>query len=154
MFPNLHVFTVPAFELLPNEIYYVRVRLGEVTPPSEGVGWAAPNVFFDGFATGADGGVVVRCNTPSRSASAGVDPLFTEQWHLVNTGQTAFADRGGLPGADLRMSATRAADLSGAGVKLAVVDSGIGNLPPGPRGQRCWTRVVQLRLRSYANRGR
>lgn len=128
VFPNLHVFTVPAFELVPNEIYYVRARLGEV--PSDGSGRGAPNIFFDGFATGADGAVVVRCNAPSRTASAGIDPLFTEQWHLLNTGQTAFSDRGGVPGADLRMSSTRAADLSGTGVKLAVVDSGLETCHP------------------------
>ena len=129
VFPQLHVFTVLAFELAPNEIYYVRARLGEAPPP-EGLGWAAPNIFFDGFATGADGRVVVSCNTPSRSASSGIDPLFTEQWHLLNTGQAAFSDRGGVPGADLRMANTRGAELSGAGVKLAIVDSGLETCHP------------------------
>ena len=130
VFANVHVFTILAFELGSNETYYVRAWLGEVPSPWEGLGSGGPNVFADGFATGDDGRVVVRCNTPARTASPGIDPLFSEQWHLVNTGQAAFSDRGGVAGADLRMSATRAADLSGAGVKLAVVDSGLETCHP------------------------
>ena len=129
LFLDPHVFVVPAVELSPDSAYYVRAYLGEEPSPAE-FGAEAPNVFFDGFVTDADGQVAVRCNAPSRTASVVGDPLFGEQWHLVNTGQAAFSDRGGSAGADLRMAGAVAADLSGAGVKLAVVDTGLETCHP------------------------
>src|SRR5690606_24376575 len=49
----------------------------------------------------------------------GADPLFAEQWHLVNDGQS-----GGTPGEDLNVAgAWQVAD--GTGVRVAIVDSGI-----------------------------
>ncbi len=53
------------------------------------------------------------------------DPLFPFQWHLCNTGQTAFAGYGGKPGEDLRLSRAMAEKLSGLGVIVAVIDSGL-----------------------------
>ena len=84
------------------------------------------NVVANSFATDAEGRLAVRCEAPERAPAAGAaDPLFDQQWHLVNTGQTAFSDRGGLAGADLRMTGAIGAGHDGAGVKLAVVDSGL-----------------------------
>ncbi len=53
------------------------------------------------------------------------DPLFAFQWHLNNTGQAAFSQSGGTPGEDLRMTQAIADKLSGLGVIIAVVDSGL-----------------------------
>lgn len=47
------------------------------------------------------------------------DPLFPQQWHLFNTGQS-----GGTPGIDLNMG-NLWADYSGKGVVVAVVDQGM-----------------------------
>ena len=84
------------------------------------------NVVFNGFATDASGRVAVRCEAPERTpAAAGTDPLFSQQWHLQNTGQTGFSDRGGTAGADIRMTSAIDTGRDGAGVKLAVVDTGL-----------------------------
>ncbi|HEY7726653.1 MAG TPA: S8 family serine peptidase [Anaeromyxobacteraceae bacterium] len=53
------------------------------------------------------------------------DPLLAQQWHLRNTGQTAYADLAGVAGNDLHLAATYAIGLTGAGVKVGVVDSGL-----------------------------
>jgi len=53
------------------------------------------------------------------------DPLLPFQWHLSNTGQTAFSKSAGTPGEDLRMIQAIADKLSGLGVIVAVVDSGL-----------------------------
>jgi len=126
---NVQVFPVPTTALAPNQVYYVRAYLGEA-PSAEEFGPGGPNEFFEGFTTDAEGRVVVWCEAPRRSASGGGDPLFHEQWHLANTGQAAFSDRGGVTGADLRMATTMAAERNGAGVKLAVVDTGLETCHP------------------------
>ncbi|MDY6939455.1 MAG: S8 family serine peptidase [Cyanobacteriota bacterium] len=52
------------------------------------------------------------------------DPLFADQWHLVNTGQT-----GGTPGADANIEL--AWDLAlGTGVTIAIVDDGLQHEHP------------------------
>ncbi|MFH0996934.1 MAG: S8 family serine peptidase [Pseudomonadota bacterium] len=53
------------------------------------------------------------------------DPLFAFQWHLRNTGQTAFSKSAGSPGEDLRMTQAIADKLSGLGVIVAILDSGL-----------------------------
>ncbi|MYF71661.1 MAG: S8 family serine peptidase, partial [Proteobacteria bacterium] len=84
------------------------------------------NLFLEGFATDAAGRVRTRCEAPDRApGAAGTDPLFAEQWHLVNTGQTAFSNRSGTAGADLRMGDAIGAGHNGEGVKLAVIDTGL-----------------------------
>ncbi len=47
------------------------------------------------------------------------DPLFSDQWHLLNTGQA-----GGLPGIDINVTGVWD-DYTGAGVRIGVVDDGI-----------------------------
>lgn len=47
------------------------------------------------------------------------DPLFSQQWHLVNTGQN-----GGRAGIDIRVQGAWA-DYSGRGILVAIVDDGI-----------------------------
>jgi subtilisin family serine protease len=53
------------------------------------------------------------------------DPLFPFQWHLQNTGQTAFSKSAGTPGEDLRMTQAITDKLSGLGVIMAVLDTGL-----------------------------
>ena len=70
--------------------------------------------------------IPTTCTGFSRDTRPGVpDPLLAQQWALRNTGQTAFADNGGVPGEDLNMTQTLAAGPTGAGVQVAVVDSGL-----------------------------
>src|SRR5690606_20390406 len=57
--------------------------------------------------------------TDPRPPASGADPLLPAQWHLANTGQS-----GGTPGEDLHVgNAWQSVD--GAGVRVAVIDSGI-----------------------------
>lgn len=129
-FGNIRIFRLPFADLAPSERYFFRAWLGE-PPPSFELGATYPNAVVNSFATNAEGRLAVRCEAPDRTPAAGAaDPLFDQQWHLVNTGQTAFSDRGGVAGADLRMTGAIGAGHSGAGVKLAVVDSGLEGCHP------------------------
>lgn len=65
-----------------------------------------------------------------RGAAIGVrlsnDPMALQQWYLENTGQNAYADVGGVIGASaLRVEAAYRWGVTGAGVKVAVLDSGL-----------------------------
>ena len=125
LFGGIHEFVLPLDRLAPNRSYFVRAYLGDA-PPAPDAGEQVRNVFIEGFATDADGRVRTRCEAPERTPGAsGTDPLFAEQWHLSNTGQTAFSNRAGTAGADLRMSGAIGAGQNGAGVKLAVIDTGL-----------------------------
>ena len=53
------------------------------------------------------------------------NPLAEQQWYLVNTGQAAYADTGGTAGEDLKVATAYRYGLSGSGVKVAIVDSGL-----------------------------
>ena len=53
------------------------------------------------------------------------DPLTFEQWHIKNTGQKAFSNSAGTPGEDMRMTRAIADQLSGLGVIMAIVDTGL-----------------------------
>ena len=52
-------------------------------------------------------------------------PLFGQQWALYNTGQAAFAAAGGVAGEDLNMAQALLDGPTGAGVRVAVVDTGL-----------------------------
>lgn len=118
-----HDFSLPLRRLAANEIYHVRAYLGD------GMGDADAPFAFDlfgfSFATNAEGRVVTRCRDPAGTGGAGSDPLFAEQWHLANTGQTAFSRSAGAVGADLQMNDAIDNGRNGRGVRLAVVDSGL-----------------------------
>jgi subtilisin-like proprotein convertase family protein len=58
--------------------------------------------------------------------ATGNDPLVPEQWHLKNSGQHAYSGSGGTPGADINVEPVYGLyGVTGAGVKVAVVDSGL-----------------------------
>ncbi len=53
------------------------------------------------------------------------DPLLRNQWHIQNTGATAFSSTLPTPGNDMNVAGAWAQGITGAGVKVAVVDSGL-----------------------------
>jgi len=68
--------------------------------------------------------VVVTC-TLGFSLATETDPLILQQWHLKNTGQKAFSDVAGTPGADINVDPVYGLGVSGVGVIAAVVDTGL-----------------------------
>lgn len=67
--------------------------------------------------------VAVLCGFSIATAS---DPLATQQWHLKNTGQSAFADGVGVVGMDINVDPVYSAlGFAGSGVIAAVVDTGL-----------------------------
>ena len=70
--------------------------------------------------------IPTTCTGFQRDTEPGTqDPLFAQQWSLDNTGQTSFAANGGVAGQDLNMRQTLADGPTGAGVQVAVVDTGL-----------------------------
>jgi len=69
--------------------------------------------------------VGVNCNDTFTIGSL-ADPLATQQWHLKNTGQNAFADGTGVVGIDINVEPVYSTfGLTGNGVIAAVVDTGM-----------------------------
>jgi subtilisin-like proprotein convertase family protein/subtilisin family serine protease len=69
--------------------------------------------------------VGVNCNNTFTIGSLS-DPLATQQWHLKNTGQNAFADTGGVMGMDINAEPVYSTfGFTGNGVITAVVDTGL-----------------------------
>ncbi len=120
-----YAFSLPLNRLASNASYFVRVYLHSAINGT-GDGQVDNGAFRFSFATNAGGKVVTRCEAPARAGgSTEPDPLFAEQWHLRNRGQTGFSGNRGVPGADLQMNAAIRNGLTGDGVKLAVVDTGL-----------------------------
>ncbi|MEM7182048.1 MAG: S8 family serine peptidase [Spirochaetota bacterium] len=59
------------------------------------------------------------CYSASSCNSSGSDPLFSDQWHLSNTGQS-----GGSSGEDINVSSVWSNNNMGQGIIVAVVDDG------------------------------
>lgn len=59
------------------------------------------------------------------STGSGTDPLLADQWHLVNTGQTAYSSSGGTAGEDIDLPGSVWSDVTGQGVTVAVLDTSI-----------------------------
>ena len=78
-----------------------------------------------GFGLTGDHVTAVRCRTPQRDETDGADPLFPQQWPLVNTGQNAFAQQGGSVGADLNMLESIDSEPAVHEARVAVVDTGL-----------------------------
>ncbi|WP_119396050.1 S8 family serine peptidase [Salinibius halmophilus] len=53
------------------------------------------------------------------------DPLYQYQWHLKNTGQTAFAENPGVAGYDVNVEPAHARGIHGVGITVHVVDDGL-----------------------------
>ena len=71
--------------------------------------------------------VTVTCPAPAGAFSIDTlnDPLALQQWHLRNTGQTAYADSAGVTGMDVNVDPVYGLSYDGNGVIVAVVDSGL-----------------------------
>jgi len=70
-------------------------------------------------------GVSVAC-VLGFSIAAAADPLASQQWHLLNAGQTGFADSPGIAGMDIHVDPVYSGfGYSGDGVSAAVVDTGM-----------------------------
>ena len=70
--------------------------------------------------------IPTTCTGFERDTEPGTrDPLFGQQWALRNTGQMSFAANGGVTGQDLNMTTTLVDGPTGAGVQVAVVDTGL-----------------------------
>lgn len=54
-----------------------------------------------------------------------VDPLLVNQWHIRNTGASAFSTVLPVAGNDMNVAGAWAAGYTGKGIKVAVVDSGL-----------------------------
>lgn len=70
------------------------------------------------------GGVVSVGGTEALSPVIPNDPLFADQWHLLNTGQAGPDGKPGLAGEDLRVTMAWN-HATGAGIRIAVVDDGL-----------------------------
>ena len=93
------------------------------SPLAAGVGGTATvTAAFDGQ-QGTATLTVVR--GPAIGVALGKDPLAPQQWYVVNTGQNGYADSNGKAGEDLKLSTAWRLGLTGAGVKVAIVDSGL-----------------------------
>ena len=120
-------------ELDAGETYYVLLRIYDDSDA------LAANEVTAGSYTGftLDGLKRVQhvCIEPGRgSVSGSPDPLFAEQWYLRNTGQTGYADNGGVIGEDLRMGDVLMDGPTGDGIRVAVVDRGLEICHPDLRG--------------------
>ncbi len=105
---------------------------GQVDVTSGGMASAPPAARVGGSGTvtaafgGQQGSATLRIvRGPPVGPLLGSDPLAGEQWYLVNTGQKAYSDNPGTAGEDLRLSNAQGLGLTGRGVKVAVVDSGL-----------------------------
>ncbi|MBF0351554.1 MAG: S8 family serine peptidase [SAR324 cluster bacterium] len=62
--------------------------------------------------------LVISENTP-------LDALYAQQWHIKNTGQSAYASVNGTSGEDIHMASALNNGYKGTGVNVAVVDTGL-----------------------------
>lgn len=107
-----------------NTSYYGFARL---TPTVEEISSAAQyGTSYFGFTLDEELGVVSRCTVTDPEMSTDSPDVFLEHhWNLDNTGQNAFAQNGGVPGADLNMDTVLSEGPYGENVTVAVVDTGL-----------------------------
>lgn len=64
------------------------------------------------------------CATPTAATTA-PDPLFADQWHLKNIGQSGASGPAGTTGEDINVQPAWTGGATGAGIKIAIVDDGL-----------------------------
>ena len=104
--------------------YYLLAYVEEQANEIPGRGYTNESV--TGLMFDASGSPQLTCAEPGRGGLPGVaDPLYAQQWHLRNTGQTGYANDGGGGGQDLRLGNILTNGPYGTGVRVAVVDTGL-----------------------------
>ena len=94
--------------------------------PEETTSVAQYGTSYFGFTLDDDLDVVSRCTNTEPEMSTDAPDIFLEHhWNLDNTGQNAFAQNGGVPGADLSMDTVLNEGPFGENVFVAVVDTGL-----------------------------
>lgn len=73
----------------------------------------------------SDGTISIEVNCRFNFNSGLTDPLYTQQWHLNNTGQKAFSKSGGSVGHDINIGNLHQQGIKGSGVTVAVIDTGL-----------------------------
>ncbi len=95
---------------------------------------AATGVFtyrVPGYVSVAQDQFVVRVSNGTLATTATItmnlpgDPLLRNQWHIQNTGASAFSSILPTPGNDMNVAGAWGQGYSGRGVKVAVVDTGL-----------------------------
>ena len=124
---------IPFSDLVPGANNFFSLEVAPVAEEDPVLGdggrWAA--VSYEGVYLSDDNRIPVTCTGFERDTEPGIpDPLFAQQWALDNTGQAAFAANGGAAGQDLNMRRALADGRTGAGVQVAVVDSGLETCHP------------------------
>ena len=108
----------------PNTTYYGFASL-ERTPEEISAASRYGTTYF-GFSLDNEKEVVARCaNTNTETPFEEPDKFIEHHWNLNNTGQNAFAQNGGVPGADLSMDNVLEEGPYGENVTVAVVDTGL-----------------------------
>ena len=119
---------VPFNRLVPgaNNFFILRVApVAEEDPALVAIGDGGA-VSYEGVFLTDGNRIPTTCTGFERDTEPGTrDPLFEQQWALRNTGQMSFAANGGVIGQDLNMERTLDDGPTGAGVQVAVVDSGL-----------------------------
>ena len=106
------------------KVYRSGSLLGSITNNSfNDSGLADGTYLYEVSSVGAAGESTSKASTSATIATK--DPLYDHQWHLENTGQDAFAALNGNSGEDINHSAALALDVTGAGVRINVIDTGL-----------------------------
>ena len=106
------------YDLVPGVVRSDATLLGSVATAGATVfGTPAITVYVAVTAVDTHGESALSNEATATIPSSGADPLFADQWHLVNTGQD-----GGTPGEDARTAPAWTAGFDGTGVRIAVVD--------------------------------
>lgn len=108
----------------PNTSYYGFASIE--TAPEETTTASQYGTSFFGFTLDEQLEVVSRCTTTEPEETSDSPDVFLEHhWNLENTGQAAFAQNGGIAGADLGMNTVLHEGPYGENVTVAVVDTGL-----------------------------
>ena len=121
---SVGMLQVPFRDLVPgsnNYLVLVLPLVAEEDPDARGnIGDLTAVFLSDGHR------IPTTCTGFERDTEPGTpDPLLEQQWALRNTGQMSFAANGGVAGEDLNMARALADGPTGAGVQVAVVDTGL-----------------------------
>ncbi len=111
-------FSVPAGQILPSKVTFNLNPNGSFSYRNRTTSNAVVNIVV----AVSDGALNTQATL---SFTTLTDPLLTQQWHLKNTGQSAFSASSGTTGHDINIGTLHIDGATGNSVKVAVVDSGL-----------------------------